>query len=179
MLAPNQSSVNSGTGPTQAALTSAYGGLLFAGAIFGFFYAWVCSTMYGLDATDPRVAITAMNAINSEIQNAVFFPAFFLTPVALAIPAVVLGRQGFRRAAMLFGAAAVVYLVGGVFLTMAINVPMNRDLLEITAPDSIEEARVIWGDYSGRWQFWNTVRTVFSGLSLLLGAVGLGSLSRR
>lgn len=27
--------------------------LLSIGAIFGFFYAWVCSTMWGLDATDP------------------------------------------------------------------------------------------------------------------------------
>ena len=35
--------------------------VLFAGAIFGFFYAWVCSTMWGLDAADPRVAIAALN----------------------------------------------------------------------------------------------------------------------
>ena len=31
--------------------------LLLGGAIFGFFYAWVCSTMWGLDAADPFVAI--------------------------------------------------------------------------------------------------------------------------
>ena len=59
-----------------AALTS----LLFLGAIFGFFYAWVCSTMWGLDAADPRVAISAMQAMNASVRNAVFFPAFFLTP---------------------------------------------------------------------------------------------------
>ena len=27
--------------------------LLFSGAMFGFFYAWVCSTVWGLDAADP------------------------------------------------------------------------------------------------------------------------------
>lgn len=27
--------------------------LLSTGAIFGFFYTWVCSTMWGLDATAP------------------------------------------------------------------------------------------------------------------------------
>ncbi|CAH2407557.1 hypothetical protein MES5069_60169 [Mesorhizobium escarrei] len=33
--------------------------IVFCGAIFGFFYAWVCSTMWGLDQTDPRVTIVA------------------------------------------------------------------------------------------------------------------------
>ena len=41
------------------------GSLLFCGAIFGFFYAWVCSTMWGLDSADPRVAIAAMQAMNA------------------------------------------------------------------------------------------------------------------
>ena len=34
--------------------------VLFAGAIFGFFYAWVCSTMWGLDQANSSVAIQAM-----------------------------------------------------------------------------------------------------------------------
>ncbi|WGW03767.1 hypothetical protein [Tropicibacter oceani] len=34
--------------------------LLSIGAIFGFFYAWACSTMWGLDAIDPEdVAVPA------------------------------------------------------------------------------------------------------------------------
>ena len=37
--------------------------LLLAGAIFGFFYAWVCSTMWGLDSAHPVAAITAMQAV--------------------------------------------------------------------------------------------------------------------
>jgi hypothetical protein len=53
--------------------------IVFCGAIFGFFYAWVCSTMWGLDQADPRVAIAAMKAMNASVRNAVFFPAFFLT----------------------------------------------------------------------------------------------------
>ncbi|MEP5029486.1 MAG: hypothetical protein ABJR02_02340, partial [Marinomonas sp.] len=61
-------------------------------AIFGFFYAWVCSTMWGLDAADPRVAISAMQAMNASVRNAVFAPAFFGTPLALAVTAVLLKR---------------------------------------------------------------------------------------
>ncbi|MEX0278502.1 MAG: hypothetical protein AB3N19_13365, partial [Ruegeria sp.] len=61
--------------------------LLSIGAIFGFFYAWVCSTMWGLDAANPRTAIAAMQAMNASVRNAVFFPAFFLTPVILGATA--------------------------------------------------------------------------------------------
>jgi uncharacterized membrane protein len=63
--------------------------LLGIGAIFVFFYAWVCSTMWGLDATDPHVAIAAMQAMNASVRNAVFFPAFFLTPILLGLTAAI------------------------------------------------------------------------------------------
>ena len=110
---------------------SAYVSLVLTAAIFGFFYAWVCSTMWGLDAADPRVAIPAMQEMNASVRNAVFFPAFFLTPIALAITGVLAWRVVRRRAAGLFLGAAAVYLVGGLILTMAINVPMNEELVQL------------------------------------------------
>ena len=71
--------------------------ILFCGAVFGFFYAWVCSTMWGLDQADPRIAIAAMQAMNASVRNAVFFPAFFLTPIVLAVAAgAVVGNGGHR-----------------------------------------------------------------------------------
>lgn len=54
---------------------------------------------------------------------------------------------------------------------------MNGDLADVVVPDSIEEARSIWQAYSTRRQTYNVVRTVFSGISLVPGAVGLGALS--
>lgn len=163
---------------TGTVTAAAVGGVLFSGAIFGFFYAWVCSTMWGLDAADPRVAIEAMQAMNASVRNAVFFPAFFGTPFVLGGIAVALGRTGQGRAGRLFGAAAVVYLLGGLVLTAAVNVPMNEELAVTAVPADIEAAQVIWDDYSGRWQFWNQTRTVFSGISLALAAVGLTRINR-
>ncbi len=149
------------------------------GAIFGFFYAWVCSTMWGLDDADPRVAIGAMQAMNGSVRNAVFFPAFFLTPVVGAVAAGLLRRHGRRRAAALFAAASFVYLVGGLILTMTVNVPMNEDLAEVVIPDDLAAAGAIWDDYSGRWQVFNQIRTVASGLALVLAATGLTLVGRR
>ena len=156
---------------------SAFAALLLSGAIFGFFYAWICSTMWGLDAADPRNALAAMQAMNASVRNAVFFPSFFLTPVALgAVAALLLPTQ--RAPAMCFGAAAVIYLCGGLVLTMIVNVPMNEALAQIAIPDDPAEAAKIWQDYSQPWQFWNVTRTVASGVSFLLAAYGTLILDR-
>ena len=152
--------------------------LLLNGAIFGFFYAWVCSTMWGLDAADPAVAIAAMQAMNASVRNAVFFPAFFLTPVVLLIAAL-MARQGRRSIAFCsFGAAALIYLFGGLILTMMVNVPMNEALARVTIPDDVQAARDIWEAYSAPWQVWNITRTVFSGIALLFTGYGLIHLNR-
>lgn len=152
--------------------------VVLTGAIFGFFYAWVCSTMWGLDDADPRTAIDAMNAMNASVRNAVFFPAFFLTPVALGLASFLLRRRGRRRAARRFALAAGIYLLGGLVLTMAVNVPMNEDLARHSGLLSEHEATRIWEDYSAPWQFWNTVRTVASGGALLVAADGLRFVGR-
>ncbi len=152
--------------------------LLLGAAIFGFFYAWVCSTMWGLDAADPAVAIAAMQAMNASVRNIVFFPAFFLTPVAMAATSALLFRAQ-RGPAMAFGLAAIVYLIGGLALTMSINVPMNEALARITLTDNPATAATIWRNYSDPWQFWNQIRTVASGAAFLLAAYGTFLIDRR
>ncbi len=156
--------------PTQI---TAFAALLLSGAIFGFFYAWVCSTMWGLDALDPRLAIPAMQEMNASVRNAVFAPAFFGTPFVLALAALLAWHDGGTAAAMAFGAAALVYGLGGMVLTVLVNVPMNQALAQQVVPDDIETARAIWQDYSPRWQMFNMIRTGFSGLALLLCGWGL------
>ncbi len=159
------------------ARTASVTSIVFFGAIFGFFYAWVCSTMWGLDAADPRVAIEAMQEMNGSVRNAVFAPAFFATPFVGLVTAAAWRRAGDRRAARWFAAASAVYFVGGLLLTMAINVPMNEDLAETVIPTDRATAEAVWNDYSGDWQIWNIARTVCSGVALVL--VGIGTLRSR
>ena len=147
--------------------------LLSVGAIFGFFYAWVCSTMWGLDETDPQVAIAAMQAMNASVRNAVFFPAFFLTPVFLVLTAVLAWSLTRYRTAILFGASAAVYFGGALLVTALINVPMNEALAVVNLPAEPLAAERIWQDYSKPWQTWNTIRSVFSGIALLLAGIAI------
>ena len=153
--------------------------LIFAGAIFGFFYAWVCSTMWGLDSLDPRTAIAAMNAMNGSVRNAVFAPAFFGTPVVLAVAAVALRLVNDRRASIWFASVAAVSLIFGTLLTMAVNVPMNEALVLVNIPEDRSAAQSIWDAYSPRWQFWNQARTVASGIALLLACIGLSKITKQ
>jgi uncharacterized membrane protein len=157
-------------GPT---VISALVATLLTGAIFGVFYAWISTTMWGLDAADPRVAIAAMQAMNANVRNAAFFSVYFLPPAALLIAAGFALWDRAKAAAGFFAVAAVVYFFGGLVLTTAIPVPMNLELAEVVVPQSINEAEAIWTDYSGEWQFWNQVRTVFCGISLALASLGL------
>jgi uncharacterized membrane protein len=147
--------------------------LLLSAAIFGFFYAWVCSTMWGLDAIDPRIAITAMNGMNESVRNVVFAPAFFGTPLVLALTAGLSFKSDHGRAAIWFGLAALLYLLGAFIVTATVNVPMNRALLATTVPKDIDAARTIWQAYSGKWQAFNILRTLVSAVVLGLTAMGI------
>ena len=133
---------------------------VFSGAIFGFFYAWVCSTMWGLDAADPRVAISAMQAMNASVRNAVFFPAFFLTPLVLFGSALLVWKSKFPKAALGLLSASAIYVVGALGVTVGFNVPMNEALAMVEVPTDRAAAALIWESYSPAWQVWNIIRTV-------------------
>lgn len=159
-----------------ASLSAALTALVLVGAIFGFFYAWVCSTMWGLDSAPPLVAVQAMQAMNASVRNAVFAPAFFGTPLVLVLAAGLSLTAGRKGAAMAFGTAALLY-VGLAFLpTLLGNVPMNESLAAEGIPTSKTEAARIWAEYSPAWQRLNQLRTIASGGALFLTGLGLRAL---
>ncbi len=62
------------------------------GLMAGFFYAYACSVMVGLDRVDDRTFIVTMQWINATVRNVAFAPAFFgslLLTIAAAVVAVV------------------------------------------------------------------------------------------
>ena len=152
--------------------------LMASGAMFGFFYAWVSSTMWVLDAIDPRVAMAAMQGMNASVRNPVFGVGFFGTPLMLAAAAGAALWAGQRRAAVFLGAGLAAYTLGAFLLTLTLNVPMNAALAELPVPQDRAEAAAIWSAYSPRWQVFNAVRTVFSGAALALTAAALCCLGR-
>ncbi len=145
----------------------------FFAAIFGFFYAWSVSTLWGLDTIDPNTAIDAMNAMNISVRNLAFMPSFFGTvPLGLLV-AVLLFLTGNRIPSLYFVAASAIFLFGAFFPTTFINVPMNEVLKQVETPLDFESATKVWQTYSADWKFWNATRTYVAGVAFVLSVVGL------
>lgn len=64
-------------------------------------------------------------------------------------------------------------------LTLQVNVPMNEALAQVALPLADEEATRIWAGYAPDWQIRNRIRTVASGVALLLVGLRLMALPHR
>jgi len=147
--------------------------LTFSAAIFGFFYAWVCSIMWGLDQMVPSAAIEAMNAMNASVRNGVFMPAFFGTPIVLVLVSALAWGTQRKTVALWLVAAALTYVLGAFIPTATVNVPMNQALMTTDMTQDADALAQIWATYSAKWQVWNIARTVASGVSLLMVGAAL------
>ena len=126
--------------------------LLLCGAIFGFFYAWVCPTHWGLDQIDPNTAIAAMQAMNASVRNVVFAPAFFATPVVLLASDLLAFGCGNRRAALFYhGRSGLWARWNGA--DHGHKPPLNQALALIVTPLARAQASAVWSVYSETWQF--------------------------
>ena len=142
--------------------------LLLTGVMAGFFFAYSGSVMLGLDAVGADHAIPAMQAINLTVRNPVFFVTFFGTPVAALVTSVLFIVARRPAAATLFLIAGSVYFLGALMPTALVNVPMNEALAVAAVPADPQVAGKLWADFSVPWTWWNTLRTAFSALSLLV-----------
>jgi uncharacterized membrane protein len=68
--------------------------------------------------------------------------------------------------------ACLLYLGGGFLLTVFVNMPLNEQLASVAAEASPVELAHARAGYEGPWNFWNSVRTMFSFLAFvaLVGA---------
>ncbi|MER6575403.1 anthrone oxygenase family protein [Nonomuraea sp. NPDC001023] len=142
--------------------------LVLNGLMAGVFFAFSTSVMPGLDAlgepVGPEGAAAAMRSMNRKILNPGFLSTFTLAPVASLLAGVFLLIGGDGGPAVLAFAAAVVYFLGSIAVTAAINVPMNN---------ALDAGELAWQAYAPRWTRWNTLRGWASALAVALLGVAL------
>jgi uncharacterized membrane protein len=144
------------------------------GLMAGFFYAYACSVMVGLDRVDDRTFIVTMQWINATVRNAAFAPAFFGSLV-LTIAAAVVAVVSSRSARGWIVAAAVLY-AAAVLVTLTLNVPLNEQLAAAGPADQISDLAAVRAAFEGPWIRWNLLRT---GLTIgSLTALSIALLSR-
>jgi len=150
-------------------LIVAFLNLVLLAAVFGVFFTYSNSVVPGLDGAEPATAVESMRKMNVAIINPAFL-ATFVGPVitSAATGGLLLGiDEGVP--ALLYFVAAGVYLLGCLVVTGRINVPLNNALENSTSTDWTRR----WHDFSPRWRRWNTVRTLSSGVAVVLCGVGL------
>lgn len=134
--------------------------LLGSGLIAGLFFAFSSFVMKGLSNLPPEEGISAMQSINAAVYNPLFMIAFVGTG---AVSLFLIGVSVFNSEspfALYLLSAGLLYAVGSVGVTGAVNVPLNKS---IAAVDPKSPAGVqAWLHYLLRWVFWNHVRTFCS-----------------
>jgi uncharacterized membrane protein len=150
-------------------LIAAFLNLVLLGAAYGVFFTYSNSVVPGLDDTDPEKAVEAMRRMNIAIINPTFLITFIGPVITSAVTGLLLLGLDEDTSAYLCLAAAAVYLLGCHVVTGRVNVPLNNALEKSTSTDWQQR----WADFSPRWRRWNAVRTITSGLALLLCGVGL------
>jgi uncharacterized membrane protein len=130
---------------------------LGSGLVAGLFFSFSATIMRALGAIPTPAGIAAMQSINRTIVAPPFLSVFFGTAMLSGALAVVSALRWSEPGAgwLLIGAGF--YLIGGIAVTMACNVPLNN-ALDRVAPDSVEGA-TLWHTYLLDWTRWNHWRT--------------------
>ena len=135
--------------------------------VAGLFFAWSVSITLGLARVSDSEYVSVMQSTNRAIQNPLFFGAFFGAQIFLVVCLFIFYGQTSRFWLIL--AAAVIYTVGVMGVTIFGNVPMNNALdnfdLSSAQKDEIALQRK---NYEARWNNLNTIRTVSSTVAVIL-----------
>ncbi len=92
--------------------------------VAGLFFAWSVSITLGLLRVSDSEYVAVMQSTNRAIQNPIFFAAFFGAQIFLLVSLFFFYGQNSRFSLLL--AAAVIYTIGVMGVTIFGNVPMNN-----------------------------------------------------
>lgn len=135
--------------------------------IAGLFYSYSCSVVLGLGKLTDVEYLKAMQNINREILNPLFFISFIGTAVLLPLSTFVF--RGHQPVFIFLLLATLAYLIGVFGVTVGGNVPMNDILDKFDISTSTTEAiKQMRATFENRWNFLNNIRTLFSLISILM-----------
>ncbi|GIJ29985.1 membrane protein [Micromonospora qiuiae] len=141
------------------------------GLVAGVFFAYACSVMPGLAATDDRTLIGTMQSINRKIINGWFLSAFLGGPLLVAVA--VAGYVGDGGAVLGWLVAALLCHLVTLGVTGRCNVPLNNRLEAAGPVERITDLTAVRQWFEAPWVRWNLVRTVSSvaAFGCLIGAL--------
>lgn len=133
---------------------------LGCGLIAGLFYAFSVSVMRALARLPAAEGMAAMQAINVAILNPLFLTVFMGTAVGCALLIIAALMRWHTPGAVYLLVGGALYLIGSIWVTMALNVPLNNALAAAAATDP--SSANLWAEYLAKWTAWNHVRAIAS-----------------
>lgn len=128
----------------------------------GFFFAYSFSVNLGLHKLDNKAYLTAMQNINKEVLNPVFYTCFFGALVLLIVSSILhFDIRSPKFYLILF--ACISYAVGVFVVTGVRNVPLNNQLAVFDIANASETSlKNMRNVFENTWVFWNSIRTLAS-----------------
>jgi uncharacterized membrane protein len=139
--------------------------LVAMGLMTGMFFAFDVSVMPGLADVDDRTFVASMQRINKATLNPVFYLVFMGASLVTPVAAVIEWRAE-RRGAAAWVIAALIFYGIAFMVTMAINVPLNEELVGAGDPATMADLAAVREDFENPWVAWNIVRTGTSTIAL-------------
>jgi uncharacterized membrane protein len=141
------------------------------GAVGGVFFAFSTFVMPALARLAPAQGAAAMQSVNVAAVRPAFMALLFGTAGLTAGLGVHAGLTWGDGPSALVLAAALLYLVGTIGVTIAVNVPRNDALARVAPGDAaVQEA---WARFLPGWTAGNHVRTVTALAASVLLVVAL------
>ncbi len=142
---------------------------LWMGMMAGFFWAYSANVNQALLQMDGATYAMVQSALNRNVRHWLFFIFFFGPPLwcALALLAAWPSRrQGWWWALALAGVA---YLLGIVFFTQQVNLPLNK-ITEAWNPQALPAD---WAQVRDRWNTANLWRTLVNAAAFIVAVLTL------
>ncbi|MEK7434972.1 MAG: anthrone oxygenase family protein [Cyanobacteriota bacterium] len=135
----------------------------------GLFFSYSFSVVLGLGRLDNFEYINAMQSINREIKNPIFFIVFFGTLLLLPITSFLHYQQTFSTKFLFILASTIFYVIGVFGVTVLGNIPLNEKLDKFNLQSSSSEIiKTERDNFEYRWNKLNLIRTISSTISIIL-----------
>ncbi|NNK17624.1 MAG: DUF1772 domain-containing protein [Maribacter sp.] len=147
--------------------------IVLTGLTAGLCFTWTNAITPGLGELDDLGFLQAFQQMNRAIINPTFIIVFF-GPFIGNLLTIYLKYQSMDKAFWVFIGAAVLFMLGVVFVTLFKNVPLN-DILDKTVLETASktELAALRKNFENPWKQWHLVRTVGSFASFALLLFGL------
>lgn len=137
--------------------------------IAGLFYSYSCSVNPGLGKLPDAGYLAAMQSINREILNPLFFMSFMGTLILLPVSTWMQYSNSAPTRFYLLLAATIVYALGTFGVTIMGNVPLNNALdgfqLQSASPEMLQQYRE---SFEKPWNRLHSIRTMANAIALIL-----------